>query len=242
MTAQEYKAARRRIGTWKYAAAQLGIDWRTVAKREAGTAKISPEAAHAIRAVPPSWLAEVPELPAITGRTLALIPGFPGYAASKCGRVYSCRSKYPNKEFPYRAWFEMTPTKGVRDYWVIGLVSPGGRRQIKLHQAILLAFVGPPPPGCVGCHEDDNPDHNYLSNLRWDTYKANSEDKTRNGGHPDRRGMKHPMAKLTELDIAAIKARRASGEILRTIGADFGVSEGMVSLISNNKTWKHLNN
>lgn len=50
------------------------------------------------------------------------------------------------------------------------------------------------------------------------------------------------MSKLTDLEVEAIKRRRAAGETLRRIGADFGVSEATVSLIARGKTWKNLNN
>lgn len=47
---------------------------------------------------------------------------------------------------------------------------------------VLEVFVGPRPKGMVCCHWDDNPANNHLSNLRWDTYSANEEDKKRNRG------------------------------------------------------------
>lgn len=54
----------------------------------------------------------------------------------------------------------------------------GGRY---LHHLVLEAFVGPRPPGLVGCHEDGDHDNNSPSNLRWDTYAANEADKLRHG-------------------------------------------------------------
>jgi hypothetical protein len=47
----------------------------------------------------------------------------------------------------------------------------------------LEAFVGPRPDGFVGCHNDDDPLNNHISNLRWDTYSGNNRDLVRLGTH-----------------------------------------------------------
>lgn len=44
-------------------------------------------------------------------------------------------------------------------------------------------------------------------------------------------------AKLTWTDVAAIRARRASGELLRVIAADFGITNQAVSDIARGKRW-----
>lgn len=56
-----------------------------------------------------------------------------------------------------------------------------------IHRLILEAFVGPCPEGMEGCHWDDNPANNALSNLRWGTDSDNSFDSVRNGNHPQAR-------------------------------------------------------
>jgi hypothetical protein len=63
-------------------------------------------------------------------------------------------------------------------------LSGGGKqlRNCKVHHLVLEAFVGPRPPGAVCCHKNDIPNDNRLENLRWDTPRANVEDKMRNGG------------------------------------------------------------
>jgi hypothetical protein len=50
-----------------------------------------------------------------------------------------------------------------------------------MHILVLEAFVGPRPAGMEGCHWDDDPTNNHLSNLRWDTRSANARDAVRNG-------------------------------------------------------------
>jgi hypothetical protein len=52
MTADQYKAERQRRGTQQGVAALLGVDYRTIQRRESGDIEITREAALAIRALP----------------------------------------------------------------------------------------------------------------------------------------------------------------------------------------------
>ncbi|MEU2013072.1 NUMOD4 motif-containing HNH endonuclease [Nocardia sp. NPDC019302] len=55
----------------------------------------------------------------------------------------------------------------------------------KVHRLVLLAFVGPPPPGTECCHNDGDATNNRVENLRWDTRSANTLDKVAHGNHPN---------------------------------------------------------
>jgi hypothetical protein len=57
---------------------------------------------------------------------------------------------------------------------------------------------------------------------------------------PDRKGSKHPMAKLNEDDIAEILRCKANGVRNRRLAERFNVSEASISLIVNGKSWTHL--
>lgn len=60
--------------------------------------------------------------------------------------------------------------------------------------------------------------------------------------HPERvpRGAGHGMAKLTEQQVVAMRASRATGRTLRALAEDFGIDPGAVSLIVRGKRWKHI--
>lgn len=62
---------------------------------------------------------------------------------------------------------------------------PGQCKSRVIHQVVLEAFVGPRPPGMEACHNDGDKSNNALSNLRWDTKKANEFDAVRHGARPD---------------------------------------------------------
>lgn len=64
----------------------------------------------------------------------------------------------------------------------------------------------------------------------------NLEDKYRNTS----KGSAHGCHKLTESDVAAIRARKAKGELQRSIAADMGVSETLVSAIVRRVIWRHV--
>lgn len=78
------------------------------------------------------------------------------------------------KPFPYSG------TQGRR-YLCVELARDGGTETRRpVHLLVLEAFVGPRPPGTLGCHWDDNRDNNTLANLRWDSPLANARDRQRN--------------------------------------------------------------
>ena len=54
------------------------------------------------------------------------------------------------------------------------------------------------------------------------------------------KGSKQPLAKLTEGDIEKIMIRIATGQTQRSIAADFGVSESLISMIKHGKLWRHV--
>jgi len=66
---------------------------------------------------------------------------------------------------------------------LVKLSKDGSSRAGKVHRLVLLTFVGPPPEGCEGCHNDGNPANNDLTNLRWGTRSDNLYDRVRHGVH-----------------------------------------------------------
>jgi hypothetical protein len=68
-------------------------------------------------------------------------------------------------------------------YPVVTLYRDTVAKQFLVHRLVLLAFVGPAPEGMEGCHWDDDPLNNHLSNLRWGTPGDNGLDCVRNGNN-----------------------------------------------------------
>jgi hypothetical protein len=103
------------------------------------------------------------------------------YEVSDRGRVRSL-SRYIRNPPQLCGGRVLKPTPNKTGHLQIALSGPGGgRRTHRVHRLVLEAFVGPCPPGLMGCHGNGNPADNRLENLRWDTAKGNAADSIRHG-------------------------------------------------------------
>lgn len=116
-------------------------------------------------------------------------------------------------------------------------VSLGRGNTQYVHVLVLTAFVGPCPYGMEGLHFDDVPANNRLGNLRWGTRSDNVKDAIRNGGFP--LGVRHHMAKLTEQQVALIKAELPTKSTDR-LALEHGVSGASIRQIKRGETWVHV--
>ncbi len=118
------------------------------------------------------------------------VVGFEGsYEVSNLGRVRSL-----DRHVTYQK--QTGKTRSVTKFYKGRLLRPGtvksghqlvvlGLGNIKrskfVHDLVLRAFVGPPPPETECCHGDGNPANNPLSNLRWGTRLENVADAIKHG-------------------------------------------------------------
>jgi hypothetical protein len=169
------------------------------------------------------------------------IPGFAGYRVGSDGSVWSCKRRVGR------------PGGGIQ--WVAGeewkklrlFASTSGHLFVVLygrtryvHRLVLEAFVGPCPDGLEGCHDPDpDPSNNSLSNLRWDTPKANVADSVRHGTHCC--GESSPHAKLTAAQVCVMRSEYAAGGIgTRRLARRYDVSHTTVKRALARKTWRHV--
>lgn len=113
------------------------------------------------------------------------IPGWEGfYAVSTLGRVKGLPRTIQHRgrliRIPERIMKQHVNAGGYLNVW---LSRDGRGRRVMVHRIALLAFVGPPPEGTEGCHNDGVCTNNKLSNLRWDTRSANQRDLVAHGNH-----------------------------------------------------------
>jgi len=80
-----------------------------------------------------------------------------------------------------------------------------------------------------------NPAHLFIG-----TPADNNADRASKGRSADIRGEKHPMCKLTESDVMAIRSIRKNGKTLKEIASMFGISHSNVSMICNRVNWRHI--
>lgn len=151
------------------------------------------------------------------------IPGFPGYEVSDLGRVRNTRTNAVLKQF-----------RTDRGKMQVTLVRNGGRFCFRVHRLVLTAFIGPPPIGMEGCHNDGDPGNNRLDNLRWDTHEANEADKWRHG--TAQFGEHHVCAKLSYRDVVAARERRKSGAGTTALAKEYGVTAAYMRRILNGRS------
>lgn len=169
------------------------------------------------------------------------IEGYVGlYEVSTAGRVRSLPRTIKRPIGSYlKGEMVRKPVAGKTGYLQVRLVNEAGTFKAHyIHALVLEAFVGPRPEGFDACHEDGDRSNNRISNLRWDSRAGNHADKKRHGTGTV--GEKHPMAKLTDAQVRALRIRRAEGESVSVLAAEFNVSRMTAHRAAVCKSWSHI--
>jgi hypothetical protein len=167
------------------------------------------------------------------------IQGFGGrYEVSNYGFVRSYLQKGTNKMMsePQRG---IAGTLEPSGYIALTLSAGNKKRTIRAHRLVLEAFIGGCPNGMECCHKDNNKSNNKLSNLEWNTHRANIMEY---GGHVaiGAKGEQALNSKLTNDDVRVIRERAISGETHAQIAKDFPVQRRNVTRIVNRRRWAHV--
>lgn len=163
------------------------------------------------------------------------IPGFPGYRVGSDGTVWSrWRRKGLGRGLGSRRvmgeeWRQLKASPDSQGYRVVSL---GRGNRMKVGALVLLAFVGPRPSKHEVCHGSNGNGDDSVTNLRWGTSQANTEDQRRAGTLVG--GERHGMAKLSNDEVAEIKLM-GHGVPQSLIAKGYGISQGHVSEILSGK-------
>lgn len=128
---------------------------------------------------------------------------------------------------------------GQCDRFGYGLVTTSKIRNKLAHRIAWTAFYGEIPADLVVRHRCDvpaccNPDH-----LELGTHLDNSRDCISRDRHA--RGQRSASAKLTDIDVVAIRKRVANGESQRQIAKLYGVDHSTIGSVCRGSGWRHLN-
>lgn len=163
-----------------------------------------------------------------------LIPGHEFYEVSEHGdirRAVKGKCTYPGRLRKL--------SEDKNGYLIFNYQKNGRRINLKSHRCVAIAFIGfPPSKKHEVAHNDGSKTNNHFSNLRWATPKENQLDRTMHG--TDSKGSDRWCAKLSESDVLNIRERLNCGEMGKDLSVEYGVSKSLISLIRNNKKWKHL--
>jgi hypothetical protein len=167
------------------------------------------------------------------------IPSYPGYFASRDGKIRGKRGRImkpvSDKRFP-PGWY---PRLTVQ--------TEAGEKNVCVHVLVCEAFHGARPSSnhCVA-HNDGNAAIVHADNLRWATYKENSEDMVRHGHSLV--GEKNPRARLTESDVREIRRIYAASKIdgrvkpgtRQELAAQFCVNLTLIKDVVAHRSWRHI--
>ena len=157
------------------------------------------------------------------------IPDFPNYYATPFGWIYSSIGR--------GTW--LSPAYNIDGYAAVGLRKNNKTHTRKIHRLVLETFVGPRPYGMECRHLNNNRSNNNINNLQWATPKVNQSDRVKFG--TDSRGDKGGSAKLTLIDVRAIKCLYRTTKITQTRLAElYHVRQSTIGKIVNRKTWRHI--
>lgn len=176
-----------------------------------------------------SWALDYPE-------EWGWIPGFECYMASNWGRI---RRQVSGKGAVVGRMLKQQ-LRG-NGYYYVNLYVSGVKTQCSVHSLVALAFIGLRPKGLCVNHKDGTRTNNRADNLEYCTHRENLQHAARMGrmSHPRLSGADHPLAKLSEDDVRAIRELQGivkSGDIARF----YRICTATVSHIWTGRQWSSV--
>jgi hypothetical protein len=114
----------------------------------------------------------------------------------------------------------------------------GKTNKVRVHIIVATHFIGERPKGLDICHNDGNPSNNCVTNLRYDTKKANMKDMICHGN--SQRGERNYNTIATTEQIFKIRRLRKDGLIYKDICIQVGLSFDLVAKVCQGRSWKWL--
>lgn len=172
-------------------------------------------------------------------------PSFPGYLATKDGRVFTQRRRY-GKGRGNGGGVLIDPTFvkalaapiGHGGYPTVSVSLGGKQRPMPVHRLVLDAWDRPRLPNEEACHKNGVPGCNHISNLYWGTSLDNARDRTKHGHTLC--GSNHPRAKLDEGDVRALRIHHCNGSTIAELARQFRVSESAARDAITGRRWKRV--
>lgn len=112
-----------------------------------------------------------------------------------------------------------------------------GQKQMLLHRARLIAFVGEDPDKPIARHGEAGSDIHDLENLAWGTHEENMDDTKFSGSQ---RGENNPSSKITDKLALSIYILSKLDLITPEIIERLPVGKGTVAAIKAKRKWSHV--
>jgi hypothetical protein len=172
------------------------------------------------------------------------IEGYEGlYQVSNLGRIKSLPKMVSGNH--YRGERIIGSSSGF--YNRVCLYKNNKAKSIRIHRLVAKAFIPNLENKPEINHVNGNRLDNRVENLEWATPKENMRhafDTGLNKGpnvNGNQQGEKHPISKLTEIQIIEIRRLYKEGGISQSqIGRKFGITQAHTGKIINKILWKHI--
>jgi hypothetical protein len=184
-------------------------------------------------------------IPVIDGERWLPVPGYEGrYEVSSRGRVWSS----PRKTITgVRGGLLLKAVLAGRPGYerlAVTLCRGTEKNQCRVHQLVMLAFVGPCPEGMEVLHLDGDRFRNHWpENLAYGDHATNQRQMVEHGtAHLALKvGSQRLNAKLTEETVPVIRAEYAAGGVTeRDLSAKYGINVSTLHRMLVRQTWKHV--
>lgn len=136
-------------------------------------------------------------------------------------------------------WKVLKPSKVTGGYLAYWLSKNNRQHAERAHRIVANHFIPNPKNAPVVDHINSIRDDNRSINLRWCTYKENTQFALRNNRFNPSIGGKHYRASLSKEDV--LKIRELSKQISRKdLAKMYNVHYTTISNIINRERWKHI--
>jgi hypothetical protein len=151
------------------------------------------------------------------------IPGYEAlYEVSDHGRVRSAPRTITYRDGRTRHYPShiLSPAATASGHRQVVLCGYGRQRSLLTHRLLMLAFVGPCPPGQEIRHLDGDPSHTALANLAYGTRAENVLDRVRHGTHHQASKTRCPVGHPYDDVNTYVQPSRPGARFCRTCRAD----------------------
>ena len=159
---------------------------------------------------------------------------FEKFEVSTDGKIRNAKTQKVYKTFVNKEGYEQV---------CVSLGHTDKKKVFKIHRAIAETFISNPENKPEVNHKDGDKLNNHVWNLVWMTSSENTRHAYENGLASARRGVDHPLAKLTEEDILYIRENYIPYDSVygaRALGRKFGVNKNSIRDIVSGKSYVNV--
>ena len=121
-----------------------------------------------------------------------------------------------------------------------GQISIARNKSGRAHRESYKHYIGQIPDGMFVCHKCDNPSCINPNHLFVGTVKDNAKDRKDKGRNPNKYGINHHMAKLSEEEVLLIRLMKNLGASSKFIAKQFELRQSHVCSIISRAIWSHI--